>query len=298
MIKQPPFSFYILVGLFAFTLLTSANALQAQKSENTFTDTLDNKFDFSEFLLSQTGFLPVVGILTEPALGFGVGGGGMFFNPFSKKRKQELRHTLGTGNPPDMAIAFGFGTANGTWGTGLVYKGFWLNDRLRYTGVVTWVSVNLDYFGNETIQLPNPITFNYRGLPFVQGLDVRFYDRFFIGAQYVYFASKISIKEGVLPPQITDKELNSINSVITPTLYYDNRDNLMTPKKGMYIKVKDMINREAWGATFNYDNYHAFGIGFIPTSPNFIIGIRADYRSVTDNAPYYAQPFIDLRGIP
>ena len=271
---------------------------QQQDSTSLFKDTLDQKFDFSEFMLSQTGFLPVVGLITEPALGFGAAGGAVFFNPFSKSRKKELRHSFGTGNPPDMAVAFGMGTANGTWGTGVLYKGFWLNDRLRYTGMLGWMSINLDYHGNDNFQLEKPITFNYQGLPIVQGLDVRFFDRFFVGAQYVYFSSTISLQNGNLPNWISDLELKSINSVITPNIFYDSRDNIMTPKKGLYIKAKDMINREAWGATFNYDNIQTFAMAYIPTSPHYVMGFRADFRGATENAPYYALPYVDLRGIP
>ena len=60
--------------------------ISQENKPNLFKDTLDNKLDFSEFILSQTGFLPIIGIITEPAVGFGGGGGGLFFNPFSKKR--------------------------------------------------------------------------------------------------------------------------------------------------------------------------------------------------------------------
>ncbi len=287
-----------LVILVLIASISHVGFSQQQDSVHLFTDTLDQKFDFSEFMLSQSGFLPVVGLITEPALGFGAAGGAVFFNPFSKSRKKELRYSFGSGNPPDRAIAFGMGTANGTWGTGLAYKGYWLNDRLRYTGMVGWMSINLDYYGNENFKLNKPITFNYKGLPIVQGLDVRFFDRFFAGVQYVYFSSKIAIKNAELPDWISELELNSINSLITPNLYYDSRNNLMTPKKGLYIKVKDMISRKAWGATFNYDNMETFAIAYIPTSPNYVMGFRADYKGATENAPYYALPFVDLRGIP
>ena len=269
-----------------------------EKEISQFKDTLDNKFDFSEFILSQTGFLPIVGLITEPALGFGGGGGGLFFNPFSKKRKSELRSTLGSGNPPDIATVFGFGTSNGTWGAGMVYKGYWFNDRLRYKGMLGYVSVNMDYYGNENFQLPTPLTFNYKGAPFIQGVDVRFFNRFFAGAQYIYFGSTISLKNDQLPDIIKNKELNPVNSVIVPNLFFDSRDNVLTPKKGMYIRVLDYINRTSYGSSFDYDNVELHALGFIPATHNYTIGLRGDYRVATENAPYYAKPYIDLRGIP
>ena len=297
--KLPFLKLNIVLIIFSLLLISVPTFAQdSSKTEKKFSDTLDHSFDFSEFILSQTGFLPLVSIITEPAVGFGGGGGCLFFNPFSKKRKQELRSTLGTGNPPDMAIIFGMGTSNKTWGGGLLYKGFWFKDRIRYTGMIGKMSINMDYYGNDNIQLPTPITFNYNGIPFVQGIDVRFFDRFFLGAKYVYFGTKISITNGNLPESISNLELETISSLIAPSLYYDSRDNLMTPKQGLYIKATDRINRKDFGATFDYDNVQTFAIAYLPVSPKYVIGIRGDYQFTTDNAPFYAQPFVDLRGIP
>jgi len=299
MFKQVTISSVFIPTLFVMAFLFNSQALLAQNTpQSPFKDTLDNKFDFSEFILSQTGFLPIIGLITEPALGFGGGGGGLFFNPFSKKRKTELRNTLGTGNPPDIAVVFGFGTSNKTWGTGLAYKGYWFNDRLRYTGLFGYVSVNMDYYGNENIQLSTPLTFNYKGIPIVQGLDVRFFNRFFAGAKYIYFSSKISLKNDKLPDFIKDIELTPVNSVFVPNLFYDSRDNVLTPKKGMYVRVLDYINRQSYGSSFDYDNIEVHALSFIPLSRNYIMGLRGDYRISTENAPFYARPFIDLRGIP
>jgi hypothetical protein len=45
-----------------------------------FIDPKDGKFDASDWLLKQKGFLPVPIIITEPAVGYGGGAGLMFFH--------------------------------------------------------------------------------------------------------------------------------------------------------------------------------------------------------------------------
>jgi len=156
----------------------------------------------------------------------------------------------------------------------------------------------MDYFGNDKHQLNTPLTFNYKGAPLIQGIDVRLFNRFFVGAKYIYFNSKITLKNENLPDFIKDFELNPVNSVITPSIYYDSRDNVLTPKKGILIRVMDYVNRENFGSSRNYDNVEAHAICFIPVTPSYVIGVRGDYRVSTGNTPFYAKPFVDLRGIP
>ena len=50
----------------------SAGHLQAQEKEGwltTFTDTTDGALDLSRFLVEHNGFVPVLMVITEPALG-------------------------------------------------------------------------------------------------------------------------------------------------------------------------------------------------------------------------------------
>jgi len=251
-------------------------------------------------LLTQTGFMPYGSIITEPALDFGLVIGGVFFNPFSKYRKQEIRETMNiTGNPPDMMYAMGFGTLNGSWGTIVGYRGHWLKDKIRYNGTVGWLSVNLDYYGNDEIQLPRPITFNYKGLPFLQGLDYEIFNNVYLGASYTLFKYEISISGDDLPDFISEKSLKGTLTTLSPQLYYDGRKNIYSPKRGLYTKGVYNLSRPGLGSDFTYDLLQAFVIGYIPfKGEEWVLGLRTDVKHSTDGTPFFAQPFIDMRGIP
>ena len=65
--------------------LIIASALVAQPAAagwfaDTMTDPLDGKIDSSKFLAEEKGFLPVPIIITEPAVGYGLGIAGVFFH--------------------------------------------------------------------------------------------------------------------------------------------------------------------------------------------------------------------------
>jgi len=67
-----------------------------EKSRKLFTDPTDNKFDISNWLMLQAGFLPYISLITEPALGFGAVAGGIFFNPFNQYKGKTLGEVLGS----------------------------------------------------------------------------------------------------------------------------------------------------------------------------------------------------------
>lgn len=67
-------------------LLTSYDKAEAQTKKGTFRDTIDNAFDISKFLLELNGFLPIISPITEPAVGYGTIGVGVYF--ISKEEQQ------------------------------------------------------------------------------------------------------------------------------------------------------------------------------------------------------------------
>ena len=84
--------------------------------------------------------MPVVNLITEPAVGFGVAGGLVFVH-----RPKEERGTPIT-SPPSMSAVMGFYTENESWGTGAFHEGYWKRDTIRYRGFLGYVSVNLKYY--------------------------------------------------------------------------------------------------------------------------------------------------------
>ena len=62
--------------------LVAVPALAQEESGNRLRDPEDGWFDLSRYLLESTvGFFPIPFVITEPAVGTGIGGAGAFFHP-------------------------------------------------------------------------------------------------------------------------------------------------------------------------------------------------------------------------
>ena len=105
-----------------------------------FFDPDDGMFDVSSFLEDPRGFLPVPIVVTEPAVGYGGGGVGMFLRP----RREAGRE--GWARPNISAIG-ALATQNGTWGAFGGDSSRWLDGRLRTLVGGGTGNVNLDFFG-------------------------------------------------------------------------------------------------------------------------------------------------------
>src|SRR5499427_10089382 len=94
----------------------------------------DGWFDVSGFLDEKYGFLPLAVPITEPAVGYGAAGALAFLN-------QPLGETRAGFGRPDITIAGGLGTENGTWGVLVGDIRHWLHDQLETQAGFTHLSV-------------------------------------------------------------------------------------------------------------------------------------------------------------
>jgi hypothetical protein len=105
----------ILAAITALLLLTSTS-LHAVALFEKFIDPADGKFDTSGWLIDNKGFLPVPIIITEPAVGTGLGLAGVFFHESdegAEKRKQALEAGQPDSEvpliPPSVSVLVGGG---------------------------------------------------------------------------------------------------------------------------------------------------------------------------------------------
>ena len=100
----------------------------------------DGWLDVSGFLEQKYGFLPVGLPITEPAVGYGAGGGLAF-----------ISKPLGEGSDgfgrPNITMIGGLGTENGTWGVAAGDVRHWWDDRVQTVAGIVSASVNLDFHG-------------------------------------------------------------------------------------------------------------------------------------------------------
>ncbi|MGD9140516.1 MAG: BamA/TamA family outer membrane protein [bacterium] len=257
-----------------------------------FKDTLDGDFDMSAWLSRAYGFMPVVSIITEPAIGPGAGLGLMFLN----RDRSEIGQMIT--EPPDIAGVFGMYTANGSWGVGGGYRGYWKNDSIRYLGGLGYLSLNLKYYPAWPQDLSDKgVDFNIKGAGTIQDLSFRIpKTRLFLGAAYTFFRSIVSLE---IPLESIDKwELDTNIGGLGATAVYDNRDNTFTPDNGIRTGIRYTFYSPTFGSDKTFDILNTYALGYHLLGDRYMLALRLDGRFSFERTPFYMRPYIELRGVP
>jgi len=262
-----------------------------------FKDPQDGAFDMSDWLLSKGGFMPTPIIITEPAVGFGLGLAPVFFhgNLGGKPDPENPDEYL----PPSMTVGMAAYTANGTWIAGGGHVGHWKRDTIRYTGFVGIMNLNIDFYAGNM-----PLAFNIDGGFLIQEIKLRIgKSKFFVGGKWIFFDSK-SFFEGFdldLPPDFPEIERDgwkSRNSGLGLVGYYDGRDNIFTPNTGQEAYLEVLRYDQTIGSDFDYWYLKAQALSFHKLHQHFILGLRFEGEAVDGDVPFYGYPFVQLRGVP
>jgi len=110
-----------------FFVLTNVDAASFMDG---FTDPNDGMFDVSHWLAEKKGFFPVPIVITEPAVGFGLGGALVFLHdpltgrvPEGETFDPQSKNAEGKLIPPSISAAFGMYTENESWFAGGAHLG-------------------------------------------------------------------------------------------------------------------------------------------------------------------------------
>lgn len=274
------------------------DSTQTKKSKKklSFRDPEDNAFDLSSFLLEHNGVLPVVIPITEPAVGYGGGAALLYFHKRKKKYKSYV--------PLNVSGIMGLATENKTWVAGAFHSHIFGENRVRTITAIIKPDVRYKYYGNDSDFLAkNPLGVNLDSWFFFQKAQVRLgKTKFYVGASYSYFTSNISfdaIPDSPLLNLILSKlNTNSTISSIKPTATYDNRDNAFTPTKG--IEAELSLNHSAkWlGSDDDFSTLNTDFFGYQPVTSKLNSAWRFQGSYLLGDAPFYAYPYISLRGVP
>jgi len=282
-----------------------------------FVDPEDGHFDMSAFLAGKRGFLPVPLIITEPAVGYG---GGLAVAYFHDREGSNGGRTDGAsesadakgGLPPSITAVLGAATENGSWIGGAVHQGIWRNDSIRYLGVLGVASINLSFYGvGDGAGLDdNPEQYNIGGAFLLQELKFRLREsNFFAGARYQFLGSTVDfdnvpdddIDAGLDDdplPGVRKGDLDSSVGQLGFLLGYDSRDNILSPNTGIKADFEAMFAEDYFGSDFKFQKYRLAFLGYTPITTRLGLGVRLGGRLARGDTPFYALPFIEMRGIP
>lgn len=268
---------------FLILLLSVGISTTAQTDEvnHKFRDTLDNALDLSNFLMNLHGVLPIVMPITEPAVGFGAAVAAVYFLPSVDKEGDRK-------NPDVIALAGGY-TENKTWFTGAGYMGYWKKDHLRYRGILGYGNINLTYYGSIL-----ELDYNIQSVFFLQQAVYRIKNsNFFLGGKYQFSKTKNKIFENI---ELGNQEL--VSSGVGLITEYENFDNLFSPTKGNKIHLAIDQNLEFIGSDFDFTKATLYGNFYFGKRGAWMPALRVETQMSSATTPFYAKPFVSLRGVP
>lgn len=294
--------FKIIVTFFLLVNTVTAHAVSMMDG---FTDPEDGMFDVSHWLAEKKGFFPVPIIITEPAIGFGLGAALVFLHdplagrvPDGETYDPQSKDAEGKLIPPSISALFGMYTENDTWMAGGAHMGVWRNDNIRYTGALATGSINIKFYRNI---LGNDIAINSNIEPDIlfQGLKFRLAgSKFFAGASYLLLDTDSEISLSNLDPSFKN---STRDAAVIFSLDYDSRNTIFTPTDGISSSIEATLFREAVGSDTDFDKYKAKIYYFTPMTENFVLGLRGDVETINGDSgdiPFYMYPYVNLRGIP
>jgi len=261
-------------------------------------DSEDGMLDASDYLASAHGFFPVPIIITEPAIGFGLGAAVAYFHP-EKQRDPEAHPHQG---PPSISVGFAAATDNGSYLYGGAHSGVWKDDHVRYLGAIAGVNVNLRFYPGRQLDDSEEqgIRFNVDGTFLFQQAQFRMKESdWWLGINYLYINAENTFRDA------TDKQENlpeprfEFNQAGAGAFVeYDGRNTTFTPTKGLRTLLEYRNYDRKWGSDFDY--HHVLGslFHYTPFGKHSSLGLRLEGEKVSGDVPFFGYPYINLRGMP
>lgn len=284
----------------AFSLLIAAGAAAASGAEAKLSlwDPDDGWFDLSAFLERKSGFYPMATPITEPAVGYGAAVVPIFIRLPDKPDGR-----------PDLYAAGAMRTNNGTEAVFAGFSKYFAADRFHLLGGGLTASINLEFhgLGNEEIS-DDPLLYNLDITGGAIGGDIRLGDTHWrTGLRYIRaeveagFAEESAARLGSVDfdRRFGGPGLQSTISSLQALVNYDTRDNLFTPTRGLYSELSLMVNDEAIGGSTDYQLLNWTTLWYRPVvKKRLFLGLRGDVKQSFGEVPFYARPFVQLRGTP
>lgn len=248
-------------------------------------------------------FLPIPIFITEPAIGEGLGLALAYFHRAKEGLNSEkVASPASIGGaakeqapPPTVTGIFGAYTSNKTAAAGIGHMNSFKEDHIRFTGVLALADIKSTFY-----VLDQPFKFNLEGTFLYQETRFRFGDSGWfwgIGLSYLDASNAFQIE---LPDDVPVDLIRSdlTNSGLAAKLAWDTRDNTFMPNSGQLFDLSVWRYDDAIGGDFDYWNANLKLLSFHHLHERFVLGLRVEYSTIDGGAPFFAIPWVSLRGIP
>ena len=285
--RSNAFCFVVLVAF--LLLLLAAGPSLAFDWRTRFIDPEDGMFDIAPSGTRGGGFVPVPIIVTEPAVDGGFGLLGQFIgNPTT------------SGVPPGRTMLGGVITGNGSKAVGLLRQGSLANNRFLYRFGLGYADMTLPIFpfgGSREVDYGSKTAFGFGNIRY------RIPDTgFSIGPRFIYRTSDVSVDAS---DPLSERVGNLIERYSSGNRYvafglsvnYDTRNNPITPTDGTNAVLTYDVYSSAFGSDKDFSSAGLAVHTFKELSDVWSIGAKFEIEAVSDGAPFFMEPGIDLRGI-
>lgn len=250
--------------------------------------------------------LPIPIFITEPAFGYGLGVAVGYIRPPKIENEsvgmpniQSLDSISGgrsdQKSPPNITGVAGGYTSEGTWAFAVGHSSSWRKDLIRYAGGAAFTDLNSTFY-----VVDQSLDFNLKGAALYQDISFRLgSSRWFTGAKLLWMetdtAFKLGIGEEFGEIGVEDRESNNVG--VAATITFDSLDNTFTPNSGQRIQLDVWRFDEILSGDYEYWKARLKWLTFWELHRKFVLGIKAEYATLDGRGPFYAYPYIKLRGI-
>jgi hypothetical protein len=248
--------------------------------------------------------LPIPILITEPAIGEGLGVALALFHPVKEGKADnapvatpESIYDMSESReaPPVVSAVAGGYTNNDTWFAGIGHFNNWRNDSIRYAGGIAQARVN------SRIYLASlPLSFSMETGIVFQELKFRIgQSDFMVGGGLIWLDA--DNRFGLRLPGGGDDPRFAVdfrNAGLEAKLVYETRNNTMNPTEGQLAELALWRYDEFLGGDYGYWSWKARALSFFPLSDRLTLGLRLDLSGVDGTPPFFAYPVVKLRGIP
>ncbi|MDN3639425.1 BamA/TamA family outer membrane protein [Simiduia curdlanivorans] len=264
-----------------FLLLSALVPVAQADMRELLVDPDDGMLDASAMLNTAWGFMPVVMPITEPAVGLGLAGAGVWFH--------EKLTTTASGKVylPSVSGLMAMATENGSRGLGGFHQQSWDDDNWSYTGMLFDGKV---YLGAYNERLDKQLDYDLDGSFTLHRLARRLSSGLKASLAYQWARSEVGFDD------IPDA-FNDTNAALEFGLEYDRLDNPLSPMKGLKANLTLKDFNENWGGDSDFRMVKFDGRWHQPMG-EWRLATRLLLEQATQQTPFYSLPFVSLRGVP
>ena len=253
-----------------------------------------------------SNIVPVPIFITEPAVGKGLGVAVGYFHPTRSDGSDAEVPAAFNGSdvddvlanrqaPPTITgVAAGY-TNNGSKLFGVGHTRTFNNDHVRLNLAAGWTDVFADIY-----LLGVPFEFNIEGYLFYADTRVRLGESdFFWG---VGATALDADNEFLLPlpdrPPLGLLTFDFLDVGVTGRVMYDSRNDPLFPSAGQKVDLTVAVHDGAVGGDFDYVHSAIKALTYHPLGERMVISGRVEAHYMSGAPPFFAVPYVALRGVP